>query len=541
MRGHSVTATRATPNVVIPQHSRSGIKKPPSLSSSVRVGVVWNLTSTLLLRIAGIAVTAVVAHILAPQEFGIFAVATTAYSIVSVLGEFGVSSCLVRADLDLDQLAPTMATISFLSSALLCGAMIFWAGPIAAALGSASAAGPVKVMGLTVGLVGLFAVPTAQCMRDFKQDKLFLANALSFIPSTILLILLAKTGSGAMAFAWSRLAGQFVAGIIVLFSVRKKYFPRISRSALSVLMKFGMPMAAANFAGYILLNVDYALVGHQLGAARLGTYVLAFNVAGWSSSLLSSVINSVSIPAFSRVKHDSVLLENAINNGLRAVVLMAMPMCTLVMVAAKPLVLTLYGQRWEAAASVLSILSLYGVISIVCLLFSGMLTGMGRTRVVLIVQLVWLGALVPAMMIGVEKDGIVGAAAAHIAVIAPIVLPVYLIALKKATGIAIGRLGKAIIPSFAAAVVAALCAWTVIHQIDSPPLQLVAGMAVGGIVYLVLIAPHAVLVLLRERTTDPRVKRFLRAYYDAGRMAGLPVGPPPRHAASRGRRGHRKP
>ena len=77
--------------------------------------------------------------------------------------------------------------------------MAAFATPIATALGSAAAAGPVRVLALAVVLVGVFAVPTAQMIRDFKQDKIFLANAIAFVPSTVLLIVLAESGSGAMA------------------------------------------------------------------------------------------------------------------------------------------------------------------------------------------------------------------------------------------------------------------------------------------------------------------------------------------------------
>ena len=37
--------------------------------------------------------------------------------------------------------------------------------------------------------------------------------------------------------------------------------------------------------------------------------VLAFNVASWPASLLGAVINNMSMPAFSRVKHDPNLLN----------------------------------------------------------------------------------------------------------------------------------------------------------------------------------------------------------------------------------------
>ena len=143
-------------------------------------------------------------------------------------------------------------------------------------------------------------------------------------------------------------------------------------------------------------------------------------------------------------------------DSVRVVMLIAAPMCTLVMVLSRPLVLTLYGGRWAAAAIVLSILACYGLISVVGVLFSNMLAALGRSKFVLMVQLIWLAGLVPAMAIGVRKDGIVGAAIAHIVIIGPIVLPCYLIALKRATGVRVGLLAKAAFPPLAAAAAAAL-------------------------------------------------------------------------------------
>ena len=159
-------------------------------------------------------------------------------------------------------------------------------------------------MALAVLLVGVFAVPGAQLVRDFKQDKLFLANVVGFVPSTVLVILLAKSGQGAMAFAWSRVSARPLPA-----SYSSPRYPRstgpASRLRALLLVRFGLPLAA-NFVNYILLNVDYALVGRLMGAVALGTYVLAFNVASCPSTLLSSMINNVSMPAFSRVQHDVI-------------------------------------------------------------------------------------------------------------------------------------------------------------------------------------------------------------------------------------------
>jgi lipopolysaccharide exporter len=504
----------------------------PQLSTRVRRGALWSVLSTLILRLSNIGITAIVAHILAPRDFGVFAVALTAYAIVSSVGQLGVVSCLMRADLDIEDMAPTLVTVSMVTNAILATAMAAFAERIAGALGSADGAGPVRVMALALLVEGVFAVPFGQLTRDFKQDKLFWANAISFIPSTAALLLLAKSGGGAMAFAWSRVITQFVMGCVIVTFVPKVYRAGFTSSTLSLLLKFGIPLAGANFVNYILLNVDYAFVGHLIGAVALGTYVLAFTLASWPAGLLGSVINTVSMPAFSRVKHDPDLLKKAMSDALRAVSLIVMPMCSLMMVLARPIVLTLYGAKWAASAQVLSILSLYGAISIICVLFANMLTSLGKAKFILLVQLIWLGALVPAMAIGVHRNGIVGAAIAHIVIIGPLVLPSYILALRRATGVHFSTLVWAVLPSLLAASAAAFAARAVASRFTDPLAQLITGLVAGGVVYVVAAAPQGIAFLGQERAAKLRALGFIRGYENALRLVRLPVSSRPRPGAA---------
>jgi lipopolysaccharide exporter len=493
----------------------------------VRKGALWVVASNLFLKLANVLLIAVVAHILSLHDFGVFAVALTAFAIISSVAELGVSSCLIRADLDIDSLAPTVATVSVSSCFILAAAMAAFARPIAAALGSADAAGPIRVMALAVVILGVFAVPNAQMIRDFKQGKIFLANVIAFVPSTAVLIIMAKSGSGAVAFAWSMVIRQFIVGCVLIVAAPRRYRPGLARSALQVILKFGLPLAGANFVNYVLLNVDYVFVGHLLGAIALGVYMLAFTVASWPYGLLGGVINNVSMPAFSRVKHDPVLLKNSMAFAVQAVCLIVMPMCAMMLVLARPLVLTLYGQKWAESANVLMILSIYGVVSMLCLLFANMLISFGRTKFLLVLQLIWIGTLVPAMVLGVHKDGIVGAAYAHLAVIVPIVLPSYLLALKRVTGVRLTALGKAALPALLASSAAALAAYAAASQFTSPLIQLVAGLAVGGIVYVICAGRQAITVFGRGQAAA----RVLRGYNAAARLVGLRADGQARHSA----------
>ena len=432
-------------------------------------------------------------------------------------------------------MAPTMVTVSLVTSAICAETMVVFAIPIATALGSADGAQPIRVMALVVLVNGLFAVPGAQLSRDIRQDKLFLANIISLVPSTAALFFLAKSGSGAMAFAWSRLIASFVMGCVMAVYAPKIYMPGVSRNALSILFRFGLPLAGANIINFTLLNVDYAFVGHLMGPVALGAYVLAFTLASAPGLLLGGVINGIALPAFSQVKHDSDRMKDAVASALRVVSLIIMPMCAMMMVLSRPLIYTLYGVKWAASVEVLSILSLYGAVSVICILFANILASLGKAKFTLVVQLLWIGALVPAMALGVHRDGIVGAAMAHIAVIGPLVLPSYLVALRKAVGIRFTALGKAVFPPLLAASAAALAARSVASQFASPPVQLVSGLAAGGLIYVVATAPQIVALLGQKHSEKLRALPLFRPYETVARTARALVNGASEHRDRGGR------
>jgi lipopolysaccharide exporter len=503
--------------------------EPKSMSASVRSGAAWSLASAMLLRLTSVLTTAIIAHILSRLDFGVFAIAMTANGIVNAVGELGMGSCLVRADLDLDSLGPTMVTVSVVTNTLQAGAMVVFAGPIAQALGSVRAVDSIRILALGMLLSSFAAVPNCQLVRDFRQNRLFLAQAIAFVPATAVLFLLAASGSGATAFAWSLVAGQLASGCVAIFSVKKIYLPGFTRSAMSVLFRSGLPLGGANIVNYVLLNVDYALLGHLMGAVALGTYVLAFNVASWPASLLGNVINNVSMPAFSRIKSDPDLLRSAIARAVRSISLAVLPISVLTLVLARPIVLTLYGAKWVSAAEALSVLAAYGAVSILCGLFANVLAGLGLSRLLFAVQLVWLAVLVPAMVIGVHKAGLIGAAVAHIAVIVPIVLPSYLFLLRRTTGVRLFVLARAVLPTLLAACAAALAAFGAASRLTSPLAQLAAGLAAGGLIYTVLTAPQAVELLIPGQRTNPLIRQILRVYRTAAFLAGIPGANKARH------------
>ncbi|SDI98994.1 polysaccharide transporter, PST family [Frankineae bacterium MT45] len=482
------------------------------LGSKVRKGAIWSALSTLIFKFANITIMAIVVRELDQKDFGVFAVAITAFTIISSFAELGVSACLIRGDVDLAKVAPTVATIAMVSSGTLAAIMFVFAEPISRALGSSDADGPLRVLALAVLMVGFFAVPSAEVTRNFRQDQQFVASVIGFVPSNALLLVMAANGGGAMSFAWSRVVGQVCVGMALIYFAKEPYRFGFSPKQAKFVLAFGLPLAGANLLNFVLLNADYALVGRLLGEVKLATYMLAFNIASWSTSLLAAMINGTGLAAFSRVKDDPVRLQRVLGKATAAIALIALPVCSMTFVLAPDLVRTVYGDKWSATAPILTILSLYGAISLFCLLLANVLSGLGYTRALFVVQVVWLAALVPAMTVGVHIGGVEGVAWAHIVIVLLVAMPAYLAMLKRSSNVRLTPLIPAVMPAVIASVVSAVVAAVAIRFVEGDLPRLLVGGILGGLAYAALALPTMLPLMANLSKLPPSIMQPLERY-----------------------------
>ncbi len=481
------------------------------LPDLIRRGAFWTTLDVAIGRAAQFALGVVIARILAPRDFGIFAVALVVHTVIINVSDMGVSAALIRDEDDLaDRGAPTVVTLA-VASACLLGLLMAVGAPLAARLlGSPKAAPAIAVMALTLPLAGLSAVPAAYLRRHFRMDRIFVADMANTASSGILLIILALAGWGPMALAWSWVAGQLLGTVLLLTYRPGRFTPGWQRDQVRRLLAFGLPLAGANVIAFSVLNVDYVVVGRVLGATALGLYVLAFNISGWPMNLFGAVVRSVSLPGFAHLQRDGEDMPERFAAALRVVATITLPICFLLGAVGRPLVVTVYGQRWGLAATALVGLSVLGAGRILLELSGDFLVTLGRTRAVFLAQIPWLIGLTVALVVGVRGHGIAGAGAAQAIVVTGLMLPLYTLILSQ-SGVSPRSVARALGPATAWAGSAAALAWLVSRQIADPPLACLTGAAAGGLVYVL---PH--LNTLRAAGRDAWDRR--------PRLSAQPVG-----------------
>jgi PST family polysaccharide transporter len=490
-----------------------------ALGSRVTRGAAWGALNIGLSRILQFGTTIVVARLVAPEHFGALAVALAVQMIALNASELGATASLARGDRDPDEIAPTVSTIALVTSGVLTALMWATAPWVAAAMGDPAAVPVIQVMSLTVALAGISAVPSALIWRDFHQDRRMVADLANIVVTTALVVPLALAGWQAMALAWSRVGGAAVATVVLVVVAGRLYRPGFDAAVAGGLLRLGGPLAAANIVVFATLNLDYLVVGRREGAAQLGLYLLAFNLASLPSNVVTQLVRTIAVPAFGRL-HAAGRLAAAVPRAARLVALTTFPMGALLAALAGPLVVVLYGGRWSAAAAALVGLGLFAAARTLTELLADLALAVGRTGALFWVQVVWLVSLAPALWVGVGRWGIGGAGLAHAAVAWAVVVPVFLGVLWRPAGIRLGPFLAAVLPAAVSAALGGAAAWGVARVVGQPVLALVAGGVAGLAVYGALVG-RSLVATVRE------VHRLSRGTGDEAAAAGAPVAATP--------------
>ena len=473
------------------------------LERSVRRGLAWSMASTLALRFGSLVVGIVLARLLSPEEFGVYAIALTIQSIMMTLVDLGLTADLVRAD-DAERLAPTVATFGLVLGATFAVTMAVSAGLTAEAFRTPAATPVIFAMSFTLLISGMGVVPCAMLQRAIEQKKLFIANIADFVVGTTVTIALVVLGLGPLSLAIGRLAAQASATTLqFVLSGRRPQFG-FDKSEAGPALRFGIPVAAANLLSWALINVDNVVIARVADATALGLYVLAFNIANWPMNAIGQAIRSVSLAAFSHTNRDRVAKGSSepdrdLAVGTAFSWAAGVPAGVLLAALSVPLIQLLYGEAWLPSAAVLAALGYFGALRILFDMMATYLLARGAARPVLYVQILWMITLIPAVVVGVRYYGIAGAGYAHVVTGVIVVLPAYLVALHRC-GTDVRAVIRALIPPALAAAPTWAVANAISNRIGSPIGALLLGGLAGLSLYLLLLAWWLVRLVLSIRS-----------------------------------------
>lgn len=352
-----------------------------SLAARTTTGIFWAGGAQFLRQILHIGITAVLARLLAPADFGLIGMVVAVTGFLSLFGELGLGPALIqKKDLSDDHLW-TAGTVSLLTgSALLFVTMA--ASPLIAGFYHDPRVGPVALaLAFTFPLTGLGVVPLNLLQRRMDFRRLALIEILSVISAGGVAVGLALQGRGVWSLVGQTLTAAFTSSVLGWIVLRQRPTLSFHRAAFDDLFRFSAPVVGSTLLTYCARNADNLLIGRFLGATALGYYGLAYRLMLYPVQNVSWVLSRVLFPAFSQLQQERERVRQGYLRAIRFISLITFPLMAGMAMVAPELVRVLYGPQWDRTVGLVRILSLVGALQSIGTTIGPICLSQGRSDV----------------------------------------------------------------------------------------------------------------------------------------------------------------
>lgn len=339
-------------------------------------------------------------RLIAPEAFGVLALAVFFCTFARKLVAFGFNHALIHRQEDLPTAGATHLSLHLATGVVVLTTAVLIRPLVAQHYDPLTAA---VLIGVAVGAVFESAGFTPRILLEKEIDfrRLQIVNMAVNLSINVAAILLALFWSHVWVLAL-RLAGAQAASAIGYWFINPRpAFKRPTWSMIKWYFRFGAPLWIGGLATFAVLQFDDYLVGTMISAKQLGYYARAYALAVLPTTMVTHIIARVAFPLYSKLQNDRERLSLAFGTVMRIIVLFSAPAAVGLAFCAPEFVGVIFGDTWRPMAHLVRLLLIYELLRPVFDDVGELFTAIGQPRKIgriQVIQALSMLALVPLLV-----------------------------------------------------------------------------------------------------------------------------------------------
>lgn len=424
------------------------------------------------------------ARILLPSDYGMIGMLAIFIAIAQVLIDSGFSNALIQKK---DRSEVDYSTVFYFNIVvgLVLYFILFFSSPLIANFyNTPELSSLTRVVALNLFINSLSVVQRAilSIKIDFKTQAKASLNA-AWISGGVG-IAMAYTGWGVWSLAVQTVLNAFINTVLLWFFLKWWPLKVFSYRSFKELFSFGSKLLASGLLDVTYRNIYTLVIGKKFASADLGYYTRADQFAQFPSSNLTGIIQRVTFPVLSEIQDDTERLATAYRKFLRLSAFLIFPLMTGLAAVAYPFIHFLLTEKWSFAALLLQVLCFSYMWYPIHAINLNLLQVKGRSDLFLkleiykkILGVVVLCVTIPMGLVAMCYGMIVSS------LLALVINTFYT---GKLIGVGLVKQLRDLSPALFYSFSMAIVVYTVIHLFDNQLVQLVIGITVGIIYYLLI-------------------------------------------------------
>lgn len=333
-----------------------------SLSRTVIHSGLWLQTSKLLQLAANFIVTAILARLLNPEDFGLVGIVFIYTTFITLFTRVGFGYAIIQHQ---DATRQQISTLFWLN----CIFGLFTTGIVA---GTASLASRFYEYEALVPLIQVISVnflisPLYRLHRKMMEKELLFhrlakIDIMAAVASGLVGVGCAFWGFEAYSLVFQSISFNVFGLVGVRLAFRWNPAYAFSWKNARQMIYFSLKMKGAHVTRYFERNIDLFILGKMLPVEVFGFYSLANRIIYFPLRRIANTFTDILFPSFSRIQADLQKIKIGYLKTIQLIAIFIFPFILLIALYARPLVLFVFGQQWLPIVKVLFILAAVGAV-----------------------------------------------------------------------------------------------------------------------------------------------------------------------------------
>ncbi|MBN1401765.1 MAG: oligosaccharide flippase family protein [Anaerolineae bacterium] len=377
-------------------------------------GSLYALTASGVTLILGLVRSIWLARLVAPEAFGVLALALFYIGLVLQLRVLGLDAALIHRQDPEGSFLQTYFSLRLGLDLLALGVLFACTPWIQRAYPNMQGLGQILPLLIAAHLLANASQVQETILRKrLSFRRLAWMDMISGLGMTIVAIYLASRGWGLWALVAERVTG-FVLRFVLSWGPFRCWAPRLGWNAAHVrwFWAYGRPTWVASNLGYLLDRFDDFWVGTTLGELSLGYYAKSYEFARYPRRILANPLVIVLGPVFAALQGDRRRLSQLFYRSAHLILRTSFFVAGAFALALPELVHWVIGAEWWPMLWTFRLMALYVALDSVLLLISNLMTSLGRPDQLQRAHLLQALVFVPTVILGSRLWGRNGVALA---------------------------------------------------------------------------------------------------------------------------------
>ncbi|MEQ8663449.1 MAG: oligosaccharide flippase family protein [Gammaproteobacteria bacterium] len=327
---------------------------------STRRALAYSLLDRYASEVLAVIAIVVLSRLLTPREIGLFAVTMIFVSLLGTLRDFGAGQYLVQVREITTDTVRAVWTVQLGMGVLLAVLVLLVARPATLFFGEPRVESIMQVVALTFAITPFGSITYAWLTREMAFGKLAAMRFCGALAGTVVPILLALQGHGAMSLAWGHVAGA-AATALASTACRPRALPwRPGRRGLRDVVGFGTRSTLYAVLQTIRVEAPLFFLGRLHEVAAVGLFSRANGFMNIHQAFLLRAVHSVTLPLFSRIERAGGDVGRTFVTAVTHTTALGWAFALAAALLADPCIRIFYGEQWLDAVPLLRVLALAG-------------------------------------------------------------------------------------------------------------------------------------------------------------------------------------